>query len=246
MCKLLNNWDSKKHMFKVHRMHKLIGILARQGKGAPWTFKLMSHLYTSLAYALKNNKTKLENRSKELRELINQIEQKQFFGNQTDLQLNVNFVMKGAAKTVYNFRHKYLINCTMCEELNFISEALKPDLGIVFETPIAHLIPQIPTASTVGDSSLLSCGGYWTILKFSWQLWFSPEVIAITLFHLKDNSNKSLILINCLEYVTIILNYCTSLIVFVTQQINDDPHPIMLCVTDNTNALNRTLHRSRS
>jgi hypothetical protein len=54
--KLHNNWDSKKHVFKVREMHKLIGKLARLGKGAPWIFKLMSHLYTSLAYVLKNNK----------------------------------------------------------------------------------------------------------------------------------------------------------------------------------------------
>jgi hypothetical protein len=55
--KLLHNWDSKKCMFKVCKMHKLVGKLARLGKGGPWIFKLMSHLYTSLAYALKNNKS---------------------------------------------------------------------------------------------------------------------------------------------------------------------------------------------
>jgi hypothetical protein len=101
----------------------------------------MSHLYTSLAYVLKNNKKLLRNCSKEFRELINQIEQKHFFGKQTDLQCNVNFVMKRAAKMVNNFGHKYLINHTMREELNFVSKALKPDLRIVFETLIAHLIP---------------------------------------------------------------------------------------------------------
>ncbi len=80
VCELLHNWDSKKRMFKVRKMHKLIGKLARLGKGAPWIFKLMSHFYTSLAYALKNNKMLLKRCSKEFRELINQIEQKHFFG----------------------------------------------------------------------------------------------------------------------------------------------------------------------
>jgi hypothetical protein len=103
VCKLLNNWDSKKHMFQVREMHKLVGKLARLGKGFPWIFKLMSHLNTSLVYTLKNNKKLLKNCSKEFRELINQIEQKHFFGNQTDLQCNVNFVMKRAAKMVNNF-----------------------------------------------------------------------------------------------------------------------------------------------
>jgi hypothetical protein len=103
------------------------------------------------------------------RDLISQIEQKQFFGKQTDLQRNVNFVFKRAAKMVNNFGHKYPINRTMREELNFISEALKPDSGIVFETQIAHLIPRITTASINGNSSLLSCGGYSTTLKFWWH-----------------------------------------------------------------------------
>jgi hypothetical protein len=52
-------------------------------------------------------------------------------------------------------------------------------------------------------------------------------------------------LINCLEYFTIIVNYCASLVVFTTQKINDDPHPVVLCVTDNTSALNWTLHTSK-
>jgi hypothetical protein len=115
----------------------------------------------------------------------------------------------------------------------------------VFETLIAHLIPRIPTASIFGDSFLLSCSGYSTTLKFWWHLSFPPEVIARMLLHLKDNSDNSFILINYLEYVTIILSYCASLIVFDTQKINYDPHPILLCVTDNTSAPNWTLHRSK-
>ncbi len=54
----------------------------------------------------------------------------------------------------------YLINHTTQEEMDFVSQALWQDLDIKFETPIAHLIPRTPTASIVGDSSLLSCGGY--------------------------------------------------------------------------------------
>jgi hypothetical protein len=46
---LLSNWDSKKRFFKVGDMQKLVRKLARLGKGTPWIFKLMSHLYTSLA-----------------------------------------------------------------------------------------------------------------------------------------------------------------------------------------------------
>jgi hypothetical protein len=153
--------------------------------------------------------------------------------------------MKRAAKMVNIFGHEYLVNHTMCEELNFISEALKHDSGIVFETLIAHLIPRIPTASIIVDSSLLSWGGYLTALKFWWHHLFPPKVIARMLIHLTDNSDKSFILINCLEYVTIILNYCASLIVFTTQKINYNLHPIVHCITGNTSTLNWTLHTSK-
>jgi hypothetical protein len=133
----------------------------------------------------------------------------------------------------------------MQDELNFIAHALKPESGIKFETPIAHLIPRTPTASIVGNSSLLACGGYSITLNFWWNLSFPENVVKQTLLHLKDNLDKSLISTNCLEYFTIIVNYCASRIIFSTQKVNNDPHPVVLCVTDNTSALNWTLHTSK-
>ena len=65
------------------------------------------------------------------------------------------------------------------------------------------------------------------------------------LLHLKDNSDRMFISINCLEYVTIILNYCASLVMFASHKVNDDPYLVILCVTDNTSALNWTLHTSK-
>ncbi len=51
--------------------------------------------------------------------------------------------------------------------------------------------------------------------------------------------------INCLEYVTIIVNYCATLVAFATQEVNDDSYPLVLCMTDKTSALNWTLHTSK-
>jgi hypothetical protein len=65
------------------------------------------------------------------------------------------------------------------------------------------------------------------------------------LLYLKEDSDKRFISINTLEYVTIIISYCASLIAFATQKINNDPYPVVLCVTDNTSALNWTLHTSK-
>ena len=153
--------------------------------------------------------------------------------------------MKKAAKMITRYNHNYCVNPTMCEILNFFSHALLKDSGIIFETLIAHLIPRIPTALIVGNCLLTACGGYSITLKFWWHLTFLPNVVERTLLHLKDNSDESIILINCLKYVTIIMNYCASLVVFASQKVNDDPHSVFLCVMDNRSALNWTLHMSK-
>jgi len=232
-------------MFKVNEMQKLIGKLARLGEGAPWIFKLMSHLYTSLAFALKNNTELLENSSSEFRAFIRQIENKHFSGKHSEHQRHINFALKMASKMVNKHGQKYLVNQTMRSELTLLADALDPSSGIKIETPIAHLIPRMPTASVVGDSSLVACGGYSTKLKLWWHLAFPQEIVNRTLLHLSDNKDKKFISINCLEYVTIIVNYCAAIVAFATQDITEDPYPIVLCVTDNTSALNWTLHTSK-
>jgi hypothetical protein len=51
-----------------------------------------------------------------------------------------------------------------------------------------------------------------------------------------------LVLINVLEFVMVIINYCATLHVVWTSLITDDPHPVILNVTNNSSALSWTLH----
>jgi hypothetical protein len=60
---LLELWDLIQKFFKVNDMSKLVGKLTQLGKGAPWIFKLMLHLNTSLAYTLTSNTELLEKSS---------------------------------------------------------------------------------------------------------------------------------------------------------------------------------------
>ncbi len=63
--------------------------------------------------------------------------------------------------------------------------------------------------------------------------------------HLKNNEDSTLISINCLEYITIIMNYCAALTALGEDLICDDPNPAVLCVTDNISAKNWTIHTSK-
>ncbi len=242
---LLSQWDRNQRFFKVHDMQKLVGKLARLGEGAPSIFKLMSHLYTSLAFSLKSNAELLKKSSNGFRSLVKQIKTKNFTGKQSDHQRHLKYAMKMAAKMINKHGNLYLVNQIMRSELIFLSDALIPNSGIKFETPIAHLIPRVPTASIIDDSLLVACGGYSSNLKFWWHLSFPKDIVERTLLHLKTNSNKTFISINCLEYVTIIIDYCAALIVFDTCNVNIDPYPVVLCITDNTSMLNWTLHTSK-
>ncbi len=150
----------------MHNMQKLVQKLAQLGEGAPWIFKLMSHLYTSLAFSLKNNAELLKKSSSRFRSLVKQIETKNFTGKQSNHQRHLKYDMKMAAKMTNKHGNLYLVIQTMRSELNFLSDALTPNSGIKFETPIAHLIPRVPTASIIGDSLLVACGDYSITLKF--------------------------------------------------------------------------------
>jgi hypothetical protein len=129
---LLNLWDQNRKKFQVNKMQKLVGKLACLGEGAPWIFKLMSHLYTSLVFALKSNTELLEKSSSVFRDRVKQITNKTFSGKISDHQPHLNYAMKQAAKMVDKHGQQYLVNATMRDELNFIKKALSLNSGIKF------------------------------------------------------------------------------------------------------------------
>ncbi len=56
-----------------------------------------------------------------------------------DLAQHTLFAMKQAAKMMHRALYQYNINKTMCHELEFFRDKLKPNSGIDWETPIVHL-----------------------------------------------------------------------------------------------------------
>ena len=120
----------------------------------------------------------------------------------------------------------YPVNEMMKEELDFLQKALQPESKIVFETPIAPMIPRKPTASLFVDSLLTGCSGYSLKLKFWWHLDFLIKIGKLTLLHISDKSDVRFIPINCLEYFTITINYCGARVHFATILSEDDLYPL--------------------
>ncbi len=150
--------------------------------------------------------------------------------------------MKRVAKLTHHASYQYNINRTMRYKIEFFCNKLKPDSGIKWEMPIAHLIPQTPFAMTIGDSLLEGTGGFSITLGFWWHIRFLDEVVWHTLRFKTSNNDGMLVLINVLEFVMVIINYCTALHVVRTSPVTDDPYPVILNVTDNSSALSWTLH----
>jgi hypothetical protein len=130
----------------------------------------------------------------------------------------------------------------MRHKLEFFRDKLKPDSGISWETPIAHLIPHMPFAMAIGDSSFTRAGGFLTTLGFWWHITFPDEVIQCTLHFKSNNVDGRLILINILEFVMVIINYCAALQVVRTTAITSNSHPILLNIMDNVSASNWAIH----
>jgi len=66
VLELINStWHPNQRFFKVSEAQKLTGKLARLVEEADWVFHLLSHLYSSIAYALSENKRLLTKSSAE-------------------------------------------------------------------------------------------------------------------------------------------------------------------------------------
>jgi hypothetical protein len=92
-------------------------------------------------------------------------------------------------------------------------------------------------ATTIKDSLLEGTGGFSIALGFWWHIRFPDEVVQRTLRFRSNNDDGMLVLINVIEFVMVIINYCTTLHVVWTSPVTDDPHPVILNATNNSSVL---------
>jgi hypothetical protein len=238
---LLNStWHPYLHCFKVSEAQKLTGKIACLAKGANWVFHLLSHLYLSIAYELSENKRHLTESSKEFCNIVLPIHTGAFVTPCKDLARHSSFAMKHATNLTHHASYQYNINKTMSYKIEFFCNKLKPDSGIECEIPTAHLIPQTPFATTIGDSSLEEAGGFSITLGFWWHICFPDEVVQHTLRFRSNKDDGMLVSINVLEFAMGIINYCTALHVVWTSPSIGYLHPVILNITDNFSPLSWT------
>jgi hypothetical protein len=214
-------------------------------KGANWVFRLLTHLYASIAYALSKNKRFLEDSSPEFQTLIKSLRLGYFFCNVKYQIRHISYAIKHSAKLVHQSRCQYNITKSMRQEIEFFRKKLLPTSKICWESPIAHVIPRMPTFTTFGDSCLKGAGGYSLSFGFWWHLPFPEEVKLRTLLHKRDNAGGLLISINVLKFVTVIINYCAALHTVLTKNPTSNPYPVLLNVTNNALALSWTMGACR-
>ena len=114
VCNLLDStWHPNRRSFKVSKAQKLTGKLARLAEGANWVFHLLSHLYSSIAYALAENKRLLMESLQEFCDIVLSIQTGAFFTSCKDLARHTSFAMKHKARLTHHSFYQCNINRTM-------------------------------------------------------------------------------------------------------------------------------------
>ena len=164
---------------------------------------------------------------REFWDIVNSLHTGSFPCSAKDQARHISFTLKCLARMVHHAKHKYIISKDMRREIEFFCKKLLPNSGIRWETPIAHIIQQTPSAMAYGNSSLEGAGGYSIELKFWWHIEFPEEVKLCTLLHRKDNKDGKLASVNVLEFVTVIVKFIASLHVITTTSVINDPYPVL-------------------
>ena len=240
VAKLLSTtWGSHRKSFTVKEAEAPTGLLAFIANTAPWLRHLMSHLYTSVAYALGSNTSYLICTNKSFREQI-KIAKGQVVESD---EMEKSFAQAEMARKVHNLKREHFINDTLREELDIIRAALT-SAYISKSIPIAHLIPDRDDGETHGDSSLDSAGGWSIDMKFWWWIDWPQSVKDRTIRVLKDGQSGKLIDINALKYATIIFGYAASIHYWITQgncARKNIPYPLVRIKADNISSESWTM-----
>ncbi len=227
----LKKFHRGRRQFEVKEMSELLGRLQHIANTSIWLNHMLSHLYTSLASALRVNKAYLIHTRKAFREAVDTAQ------SSSASPQHRSFAQSSAARQVHACRQRAFFNKTALEELALIYSALSNDCIPKF-SPLAYLIPRDPSGKACGDSCLYAAGGWSVDMRFWWYIKWPDEIVNHTLKYITSNPDKGkLISINVLEYATVLINYCAAILYFKHDNPSADPHPTVHIDADNTTAV---------
>ena len=230
---LQNTWHSHRESFTLHELELLVGKLGRIAQVFRPLYYLMSHLYASVAYALRENRAFLMSSNKEFREMMKRAKSLPTASESSEDIRLVNYALSQTAKKLHDCKQRYRISPSMREELVFLRAFLLDD-SYELCTPVAHIVTRDFSLEAAADSCKFSGGGYSSDLSFWWCLHYPPDIVARA--HLPNNKSGDYISINCLEMLCIIVNFAAVIYTCWHDDIDLSDYPVLLNWCDNTSA----------
>ena len=230
---LQSTWHSGRQSFTVKEMELLVGKLGRIAQAFRPLYYLMSHLYSSLAYALRANKAYLVSTSRQFKKLV-ETSKRALTDKGTDDWREITFAAGRVARLFHGCKQTYRIPFSLAAEIAFI-QSIMADSNFALCTPIGHIVSRDFTYSMFADSCKLSGGGWCTDLSFWWYLEYPQEVIRKA--QLKNNKHGDYISINALEMMCVIINYAAAIYICHLDGIDVSHAPTILNWCDNTSAV---------
>ena len=132
VLKLLDDeWTRHLEQFTLHKLVRLAEKCARLGQGAIWVFHLLTHMYSSMSYAIKKNGEHLCANNASFRQMMKKMKSLHALTVQTKLDVDhLNFYVKKTAQKTLKYNETYFIVHTLRAELELLRNWLQPDSGI--------------------------------------------------------------------------------------------------------------------
>ena len=118
VIELLLQWEDKK-LFSVPEIEKLIGKIGRIGQAFRPIYHLMPHLYSSAAYALRDNKSFLVSTSAAFRKLIKEAKRDAREATEQDIK-QINFAVGQLSRRQHRLKREYILPVSLRNELKAI------------------------------------------------------------------------------------------------------------------------------
>ena len=224
-----SDWNHERDIFfTVPKIEKLIGKLGRNGQAFRPIYHLMPHLYSSVGYALQDNKSFLVLTSAAFRKLIKTANRGQLWPEDLigqDIK-EINFAVGQASRHHHWCNKKYMMPISLRHKLALILRLLK-DEAILLCTPFAHIVLREWNFETACNSCQEGWSGWSTELTFRWHIAYKKEVVRHA--NLPNNKHGRLISINSLEFFCVIVNFAAAIYALDAGHATiDDVYPVLL------------------